>query len=136
MEILKILPSRLDIVPDFLSEIVSYLKQNQLEEQKIFEIKLCLEEALVNAIKHGNKLDEELSVSARIRIERNLVEIDVEDQGDGFDPKKLEDPTSEENLCKLGGRGVFLIKEQMDKVEFLDGGCRLKMIKFLKKENL
>ena len=135
MEISKTLPSRLDIVPDFLSEIVSHLKQNQLEEQKIFEIKLCLEEALVNAIKHGNKFDEKLSVMTKIKIESEFIEVVVKDQGKGFDPENIEDPTTEKNLCKLCGRGVFLIKEQMDKVEFLDGGRRLKMIKFLKKEN-
>ncbi|MDD3374409.1 MAG: ATP-binding protein [Candidatus Omnitrophica bacterium] len=135
MEILRILPSRLNVIPDFLSEVVSLLKRNKIEEQKIFEIKLCLEEALVNSIKHGNKLDERLNVTTQVRINSDCIEIDLEDQGQGFDLGSLEDPTIEKNLCKLCGRGVFLIKEQMDKVEFFDGGRRLKMIKFLNKES-
>ena len=135
MKISKILPSRLDVIPDFLSEVVSHLQKNQIEGQKIFEIRLCLEEALANAIMHGNKLDEKLSVTASMTIGSECIEIDVEDQGQGFDLESVEDPTSEKNLCKLSGRGVFLIKEQMDKVNFFDGGRRLKMIKFLKEES-
>ncbi len=135
MEIVKILPSRLDVLPDLLLEVSVQLKNYQISENDIFQIRSCLQEALVNAIKHGNNLKEDLSVTLRILAHPDSVEIEIEDQGSGFDLNSVEDPTRNENLCKLSGRGVFLIKEQMDKVEFLDGGCKLKMVKFFKKEN-
>ena len=56
----------------------------------------------------------------------------IENEGEGFDHKDVADPTLEDNLRKLSGRGIFLIKKQMDEVEFFDNGRGIKMKKFLK----
>jgi len=127
------LPSRLEIIPEFIQTFMEKIKHLLLEEGDIFNIKLSLEEALVNAIKHGNKLHPNLSVEVNIEIQDDRLMIEVVDQGEGFDFKSIPDPTNEENLKKLSGRGIFLIRKLMDKVDFFDCGRRIKMIKFLKK---
>jgi serine/threonine-protein kinase RsbW len=128
------IPSRLNVIPGFTLSLKEKLAHLSLKEEEIFNIQLCLEEALVNAIKHGNKLNPDLSVQVTVEAKDDSVIITVIDQGKGFDSKNIPDPTDTDNLQKLSGRGIFLIKKLMDKVEFFDCGRGIKMIKSLKKE--
>lgn len=89
---------------------------------------LSVIEAVNNAIVHGNKLDPEKKVGIRFHIDNKRIEFTVQDQGDGFDPDALPDPTLEENLEKECGRGIFLIKNLCDEVRFEDNGRRVTMI--------
>ncbi len=100
-----------------------------LNEETVFLLKLVLEEAVANAIKHGNEYDEHLAVEVRCSLSSDSLDLEVTDQGRGFDHTAVVDPTSEERVGTPGGRGVFLIKRLMDKVEYLDGGRRVKMSK-------
>ena len=75
-----------------------------------FAIKLALEEALINAIKHGNKLDKKKHVEVEWKVTPQTVEIVIEDEGPGFDRGHVPDPTHEVNLEKLTGRGILLIE--------------------------
>jgi len=102
------------------------------DEHRLFEIKLCVEEALRNAMVHGNGSDASKSVKVSYSIDNDTVIIEVEDEGVGFDHEKLPDPTKEENIMKTSGRGVYLIKKIMDTVEFNDSGNRIKMTKRFK----
>lgn len=99
------------------------------DEESTFAIRISLEEAIVNAIRHGNKLDS----SKRVRVEsvasRRAVQISVEDEGPGFDRHHIPDPTAEENLCRPSGRGILLIESYMDAVRWEQGGRRVHMTK-------
>jgi len=99
----------------------------------LFSVRLCLHEAVCNAIIHGNKLNNALSVRVNIDVIDDHLVIEVTDQGEGFNPKILPDPTKPENVVKLEGRGVYLIRRLMNKVQFLNDGRTIKMIKKLKK---
>ena len=94
-----------------------------------FAIKLALEEALINAIKHGNKLDKRKLVQVEWRVSPAAVEITIEDEGPGFDRKKVPNPTDETNLEKLTGRGILLIESYMTDVQWSNGGRRVKLVK-------
>lgn len=127
------LPSKLEVIQEFLPAAIEKIKsQAPFKEEDIFNIKLSLEEALVNAIRHGNKLNPALSVSVAIEMKDKRLTIKVTDEGQGFDFKNIPDPTKADSLKKLSGRGVFLIKRLMDEVDFFDGGRGIQMVKYLK----
>ena len=88
----------------------------------VYGIHLALEEALVNAIRHGNQSDPEKDVEIRCFLGDHQVRIEIEDEGPGFDPGKLPDPTSEEYLDRPNGRGVLLIRTFMSHVEYQGRG--------------
>lgn len=114
MDICEKLPSRLESIPEFTSLLIERLSRLPITEEEIFNIKLSLQEALVNAIKHGNKLNPSLSAEVNIKIEDDRLIIEVRDQGNGFDFKNIPDPTTQDNLERVTGRGIFLIKNLMD----------------------
>jgi serine/threonine-protein kinase RsbW len=127
------LKSDLKIIPEVTLSIFKKLQSLNIREDDLFDIRLCLEEALINAAKHGNKLDKNKEVYFKIKVLPQSIELEIKDQGQGFDCKNLPLPTDEENLEKTSGRGVFLIKKLMDKVEFLDGGSRIRMVKSIRR---
>jgi serine/threonine-protein kinase RsbW len=110
-------------VPDFVSDIQ---KQVDLDEKTTANLMLALSEAATNAIVHGNKLDKTKKVEIKLHFEPDRVIATVTDQGEGFDPDDSQDPLAEENLLKASGRGVFLIKELADEVEYSDGGTKVR----------
>jgi serine/threonine-protein kinase RsbW len=101
----------------------------QWSEHEIFGIHLAVEEALVNAIRHGNGLDPSKMVSARFRLSRDRLEVEITDEGNGFNPAKLPDPTDSENIEAPCGRGVLLMRNFMNRVEYNDRGNRVIMEK-------
>jgi len=127
------IPSRLGLIPDFIHGFLKKIKHLSLGRDDIFSIKLALEEALVNAIKHGNKMNPGIAVEFRADIQDNRLTLQVSDKGDGFDFKSIPDPTAQDRLVKTSGRGIFLIKKLMDEVDFSDCGRTIKMIKFIHK---
>jgi serine/threonine-protein kinase RsbW len=84
-------------------------------------------EAVNNAIVHGNKGDESKEVIIEILVEDKIMKISVEDQGPGFNPSIIPDPTKPENLEKISGRGVFLMTRLADKIEFNEKGNKVTM---------
>ena len=94
-----------------------------------FAINLALEEALVNAIKHGNKLDPGKKVWVEASVTSQEVEILIEDEGPGFDRTSVPDPTIAENIEKCSGRGILLIEAYMTHASWDRGGRRLRMVK-------
>ncbi len=94
----------------------------------VFAIRLAIEEAITNAFEHGHDgLDESLTVRVEHKVTPDVLEIAVEDQGPGFRPESLPDPTLLENLSKPSGRGVMLMKAYMSEVLFNDKGNRVRM---------
>ena len=98
-------------------------------EDAAFAIRLSLEEALINAIKHGNKCDPNKKVIVEASVTPDRAEIVIEDEGPGFDRTSVPDPTSEENLERLHGRGILLMEAYMTEVEFTRGGRRVRMVR-------
>ena len=95
----------------------------------VFGVRLALEEALVNAIKHGNKMDPDKVVNVKWEIDEEHVRVVIEDQGEGFLVQDVPDPTDEENLDKPGGRGIMLMRSFMSVVEYNESGNRLTLEK-------
>jgi len=133
MNISKTLSSKINLIPDCTAQLLDQIKALSFTQEDIFKIKLCLDEALSNAIVHGNRLNSQLPVEVSLRAKENGVEIDIINQGEGFDFQTLEDPRVEKNTGKVHGRGLFLIKNNMDKVDFFDHGRKMTMTKFFKR---
>ena len=94
-----------------------------------FAIKLALEEAMINAIKHGNQLDPAKRVFVRYEVTPERFDIRIEDEGPGFNPADVPDPTAPENLERPCGRGLLLIRYYMTEVSFQDNGRTIAMYK-------
>ena len=110
-------------------EILSKLQANNFAEEDVFAIHLALEEAFLNAVRHGNKMDTAKKVTIGYTVDSDKIEISITDQGEGFDPQVIPDPREGENLYKAQGRGLLLIRSYMDTVEYnLQGNC-VKMVK-------
>lgn len=102
-----------------VEEFVNYFaKDIGIDESRMNGLLLSVTEATTNAIIHANKCDEAKLVKIDVKIENSKVIISVKDEGVGFDPTKIPDPTEPENLLKDSGRGVYLMKFYMDDVKF------------------
>jgi serine/threonine-protein kinase RsbW len=110
-------------VPDFVTEIQ---EKSQLEEDTTGNLMLLLSEAVTNAIVHGNKLDEKKKVEVEVKINSKQIISTVKDQGKGFNPEAANNPLKEENLLKDSGRGIFLIEEISDSVDYFDNGTTIR----------
>ena len=105
-----------------LDEVLDELKARHWGNRDVFGIHLAVEEALVNAIMHGNRLDSDKQVRVRCRVSPKVVRVEITDEGEGFDPSKVPDPTDPERLEVPSGRGVMLMKAFMSRVEYNDSG--------------
>jgi serine/threonine-protein kinase RsbW len=110
-------------------EIERLLKANAFTEHDIFGIRLALEEALVNAIKHGNNFDRNKNVRICYNVQPERFDIRITDEGKGFDPEDVPDPTAVENLERPCGRGLMLMRYYMSAVAFTRGGNSVCMTK-------
>jgi serine/threonine-protein kinase RsbW len=110
-------------------QILDAAERLGFKEQCLFAIKIAVEEALVNAIKHGNKLDPGKHVIIEAAISPRQAEISIEDEGPGFDRGLVPDPLADENLEKPSGRGILLIESYMNQVKWDHGGRRVRMVK-------
>ncbi|MBD3379872.1 MAG: ATP-binding protein [Candidatus Omnitrophica bacterium] len=117
-------------------ELIEHLKAKGVHEDIVFDIHVGFEEALRNAMVHGNRNDPSKSVRVETKIEDNAVVISVEDEGEGFDPSVVPDPTLEENLLKEGGRGVYLMNHLMDEIRYENGGRKVIMTKYFDRKHL
>jgi len=110
-------------------DIEQALQACSFEEREIFCIKLALEEALVNAIKHGNQMDRSKNVHITYLVSTERFEIKIVDEGKGFDPEDVPDPMAPENLERPCGRGLLLMRHYMTEVTYHPPGNRLSMSK-------
>ncbi len=101
------------------------------DEELFNKVQLALNEAVTNAVVHGNKNDSSKKVHIAAKRTDERIEITVKDEGGGFDPAAVPDPTDEEQLLKAGGRGVFLIHQYADEVSFEENGTLVRMFFFI-----
>jgi serine/threonine-protein kinase RsbW len=102
------------------------------DEESEHQIEMALHESLINAIWHGNKNDASKSVWLRFEVYKDRLEIRVRDQGNGFNIDEVPDPCATDNLLKVSGRGIFLIRTFMDEfhVKYLPGsGTEVTLVK-------
>jgi serine/threonine-protein kinase RsbW len=127
MEKTILLPSKIEslrTVEKFIDEISSEYK---LTSEKYGNILIATLEAANNAIVHGNKLKEDVEVKISASTKGNILNINIEDKGKGFDYKNIPDPTSPENIENISGRGVFLMQKLSDKLEFKNNGSKIEL---------
>jgi serine/threonine-protein kinase RsbW len=115
--------------------ILPKLKEQNFSEDDIFAIHLALEEAFINAVNHGNRMDPEKEIKIEYSVGEGKVEISMTDEGQGFDPDAVPDPRYGENLYKAGGRGLLLICSYMHIVEFNELGNRVRMVRYKERPN-
>ena len=115
------------------ANVLNFIRKSgkKVSKNTLFDIKLCIEEAVRNAIVHGNNSEVDMPIDVSWEIVEDTIKIVVEDRGKGFDIKALPDPTDEANLTKESGRGVYIILRLMDKVVYNDTGNCVAMEKKL-----
>lgn len=125
------IPSREDLLNGIIYCILEQAKLMDFSQRIITtELLMVLDEALTNALKHGNKYDSQKKIVVSAQISNEKIEIYIRDEGEGFDSVKLIDPLSAEGIEKNCGRGVFLMKSYMDEVAFNDKGNEVKLVKY------
>jgi serine/threonine-protein kinase RsbW len=98
------------------------------DDASTFAVRLALEEAVANAFRHGNREDPEKTVTVRYAVSAHQIELVVEDEGPGFDPGAVPDPTEDANLEIPSGRGIMLMRAYMTSVEIVAPGNRIEMV--------
>ena len=120
-------PANICMVEEYLDKIFT---EYRLDKSLYPNVLVSLTEAVTNAILHGNKSDGSKFVCVRTtRLKRHIC-FRISDEGPGFDPASIPDPTLPENVANCGGRGVFLMQKLSDRVIFSDQG-RTVEIKFM-----
>jgi serine/threonine-protein kinase RsbW len=122
-------PSEVAATPAVRQRVAEHLRANGLGEEDIGGIELALEEALVNAIRHGNRNDPARQVRVPYETADDVLRVLVSDEGEGYDPAAVPDPTRPENQECPGGRGLLLIRHYMSGMMVLGQGNELLMWK-------
>jgi len=119
----------LDVVQTVLAQCCALVG---FDEEAVHYMSVAVRESVVNAIRHGNKQDESKRVHVQFTIHDRALEVQVRDQGPGFDPAAVPDPLAPENLLKAYGRGIFFMRQFMDEVSHTfpaKGGTVVRMLK-------
>jgi serine/threonine-protein kinase RsbW len=128
------LPSRIESINAAATAAADFLNRVGAGDEIAFAVDMAVREAVTNAVIHGNKQDETKAVGVKFINSPGALEIIVKDQGEGFDPSGVADPTDPQNLLKTSGRGILFMRTFMDEVEWLEhdeGGTVVRMTKRL-----
>ena len=110
-----------------IEKLIDEIKEEGvINEDNYGNIIVCATEAVNNSINHGNKGNSNKFIDVLVEYNDDILSFDIKDEGDGFDYENIPDPTLPENIEKLDGRGVFLIKNLADDMEFLNNGSEIK----------
>jgi serine/threonine-protein kinase RsbW len=126
------LPSRIDTVATAAAAVAEFMGRSGISEDAAFGIDMAVREAVTNAVLHGNRQDDNKTVDIVLKSSPDAVEISVHDQGPGFNPEEVPDPTAKENVLKTSGRGIFFMRTFMDEVDWSirpEGGTTVRMLK-------
>ena len=110
-------------------EIVRKAQACGHDEEVVFAVRLSLEEAMSNAIRHGNVGDISKKINVRYHVDANSIDVYVGDEGQGFDPSDVPDPTMVERLEYPSGRGIMLMRAYMNEVHYNERGNEVRLIK-------
>jgi len=118
-----------DLARKLCREIVGQINSNDFGQGELFDIQLAIEEAMINAVEHGNQHNPLKTVTVEYSIEPGNFEITITDEGCGFRPELVPDPREDENIHNVTGRGLVLMQACMDSVEYNERGNCVRMIK-------
>jgi serine/threonine-protein kinase RsbW len=119
----------MDEAVNVMQSIVAAVESHGYSEGAVFAVRLALDEALSNAIRHGNQNNPKKTVTVEYEVTDDQARISICDEGPGFTPADLPDPTLDENLERPHGRGVMLIQAYMTEVSYNDKGNCVTMVK-------
>jgi len=108
----------------FLSEV---FKEFHLTRNNFNKTLLCISEAVINSIEHGNHYDRKKLVTIQLECSKNELHVEINDEGEGFDFKMIEDPTKEVNITKESGRGIHIIRSLSDSIKYNKKGNRVQL---------
>ena len=124
--------SRFDMLDVVQTVLVQVCQLVGFDDESVHYMSVAVRESVVNAIKHGNRQDETKRVLVRFTLLKGALEVEVKDEGKGFDPTAVPDPLAPENLLKAYGRGIFFMRQFMDEVTHsfpARGGTVVRMLK-------
>jgi serine/threonine-protein kinase RsbW len=124
-----VIPSRVEYLDGILTHLSERLVALRVIEPDSIDVVVALDEAIVNAIKHGNGYDPSKRVTVIAEITDGVARFEISDEGPGFSEKDVPDPCAPENLLRTSGRGILLIRSIMDEVSFSEPGNRITMTK-------
>jgi len=131
-----VVDSKPSAVVEVSKQILPKLEENNFDKDDIFAVHLTLEEAFLNAVKHGNKMDPTKKVKIDYSVDSEKVEISITDEGTGFEPESVADPRFGDGLYEPGGRGLLLMNSYMDIVKYNDLGNTVYMVRYKEKPHL
>lgn len=126
--------SRMDMLEPVQAFVDRLAAAGGLDEDGVHDLSVSVRECVVNALKHGNKLDVSKRVYLTFSFEPGAIEVWIQDQGAGFDPDAVPDATAPENILNAAGRGLFFMRAFMNEVEYSfpkEGGTRVRLLKKL-----
>lgn len=121
--------SDLTITSEIIEPLLTRLQGEQWPDRDVFGVHLAIEEALVNAIKHGNQGDLAKAVHVAFRLNDQCVQVEIADEGPGFNPAAVPDPTTADHVDMPNGRGIMLMRSFMTQVDYNERGNRVVMEK-------
>ena len=125
-----IVESKPSALGDPCRSILAAMEERRFSQDDVFAVHLAMEEAFLNAVKHGNKMDPLKKVTIDWLIDHEKVDIRLKDEGVGFQPENVPDPRFGENLYRPEGRGLLLINAYMHVAEYNDSGNCLHMVRY------
>jgi len=131
----KIITSDPNLIPEVNIFLFDILKPLNIDKTLLSNINLAISEGLSNAMVHGNKLDPKKNVIITLNCFDDKIEISIKDNGKGFNPDEVPDPTHPDNLLRDSGRGIYIMRSFIDDVQynFTSDGTELKLTFFYKK---
>ncbi len=128
--------SRLEILEAVQAFVDRLAAVGGLDEDGVHDLSVSVRECVVNALKHGNKLDPAKRVSVAFGLGAGAIEVWIQDEGLGFNPDSVPDATAPENLLNAAGRGLFFMRAFMSEVEYIfppEGGTVVRLVKTIEK---
>jgi serine/threonine-protein kinase RsbW len=122
-----VLRNRRDEIDAAQRRLVAEVEGRHYDRASCFAIRLAVEEALSNALRHGNRNEPDRTIRLEYRVDQQSVIVDIQDEGAGFDPATVPDPTRDENLEMPSGRGLVLMRAYMTRVTFIPPGNRVRL---------
>jgi serine/threonine-protein kinase RsbW len=128
--------SRMDILEPVQAFVDRLAAVGGLDEDGVHDLSVSVRECVVNALKHGNKLNPAKRVTVTFGLAHGAIEVWIQDQGAGFNPDAVPDATAPENLLNAAGRGLFFMRAFMSEVEYMfppEGGTIVRLLKKIEK---
>jgi serine/threonine-protein kinase RsbW len=123
------IPSSLPVAHEYLDRLIDALGQAGWDGRDLFHVQMSAEEAVVNAVTHGNKESPDKQVELEFSVSPDEVRLRVKDEGNGFNPECLPDPRDDDRVEMVHGRGVLMIREMMSEVHYAGCGNEVSMVR-------